>query len=685
MFGLLVLAFAVGGNAESDPKKTAAIEMVFKMMENTANKVTAEGAAEFRTYTKFENFCTDTKEEKTAAITENTDKETSLKANIDLWTETNTKDKKAIGDLDTEIDELKKKIEDTAETRKEELAEYKKTNGEVEAANVAIAKALEEMKAGRSSFLQKSSVTTTVKEAMLLASNLGLKTSKAMTSISGEDSSYEGVVDMLEDLQAEFRKSDKTVKADMDEAKADTAYKMAQQTMKQNLAAKKKQLNTMKQELGARVKAIGTAKSDLVTTQETLEDDKKYVKETEVLCKEKAATFEQRKAMREEELEAITKATDILKDTLAPGKAMLYEVEAKPHVQGVVDVGSFLQVANQEARVKEAEHLVAAASVQSALLSPERQRLVALLSSGASNLQSRRLANLAQRASEDPLKVIKDLISGLITKLQEQAASSQSKKAYCDKEIGEAEVLRNEASEKVSQLNGDLAANEARNDQLLEEISTLKAALEELAAQKTKADSVRKEEAEESATKVSDAKDAISGIKQATQVLSAFYAKGKEAKVESLAQQTAEDVPDAGFDNGEAYKGAQASSTGILGTLEVIQSGFERAISETQALEEKAIKEHRELTGDIDVSSAEKDKALKVKTQSQIETAEEMSQQTSALKKETSTMKSALVELAALEEECGIGASYEQRKAARKEEMKVLKDAISIFNTLIEG
>lgn len=683
MFGLLVLAFAVGGNAESDPtKKTAAIEMVFKMMENTANKVTAEGETEFRTYTKFENFCTDTKEEKTAAITENTDKETSLKANIDLWTETNTKDKKAIGDLETEIDELKKKIEDTAETRKEELAEYKKTNGEVEAANVAIAKALEEMKAGRSSFLQKSSITTTVKEAMLLASNLGLKTSKAMTSISGEDSSYEGVVDMLEDLQAEFRKSDKT--ADMDEAKADTAYKMAQQTMKQNLAAKKKQLNTMKQELGARVKAIGTAKSDLVTTQETLEDDKKYVKETEVLCKEKAATFEQRKAMREEELEAITKATDILKDTLAPGKAMLYEVEAKPHVQGVVDVGSFLQVANQEG-VKEAEHLVAAASVQSALLSPERQRLVALLSSGASKLQSRRLANLAQRASEDPLKVIKDLISGLITKLQEQAASSQSKKAYCDKEIGEAEVLRNEASEKVSQLNGDLAANEARNDQLLEEISTLKAALEELAAQKTKADSVRKEEAEESATKVSDAKDAISGIKQATQVLSAFYAKGKEAKVESLAQQTAEDVPDAGFDNGEAYKGAQASSTGILGTLEVIQSGFERAISETQALEEKAIKEHRELTGDIDVSSAEKDKALKVKTQSQIETAEEMSQQTSALKKETSTMKSALVELAALEEECGIGASYKQRKAARKEEMKVLKDAISIFNTLIEG
>lgn len=683
MFGLLVLAFAVGGNAESDPtKKTAAIEMVFKMMENTANKVTAEGETEFRTYTKFENFCTDTKEEKTAAITENTDKETSLKANIDLWTETNTKDKKAIGDLETEIDELKKKIEDTAETRKEELAEYKKTNGEVEAANVAIAKALEEMKAGRSSFLQKSSITTTVKEAMLLASNLGLKTSKAMTSISGEDSSYEGVVDMLEDLQAEFRKSDKT--ADMDEAKADTAYKMAQQTMKQNLAAKKKQLNTMKQELGARVKAIGTAKSDLVTTQETLEDDKKYVKETEVLCKEKAATFEQRKAMREEELEAITKATDILKDTLAPGKAMLYEVEAKPHVQGVVDVGSFLQVANQEG-VKEAEHLVAAASVQSALLSPERQRVVALLSSGASKLQSRRLANLAQRASEDPLKVIKDLISGLITKLQEQAASSQSKKAYCDKEIGEAEVLRNEASEKVSQLNGDLAANEARNDQLLEEISTLKAALEELAAQKTKADSVRKEEAEESATKVSDAKDAISGIKQATQVLSAFYAKGKEAKVESLAQQTAEDVPDAGFDNGEAYKGAQASSTGILGTLEVIQSGFERAISETQALEEKAIKEHRELTGDIDVSSAEKDKALKVKTQSQIETAEEMSQQTSALKKETSTMKSALVELAALEEECGIGASYKQRKAARKEEMKVLKDAISIFNTLIEG
>lgn len=222
---------------------------------------------------------------------------------------------------------------------------------------------------------------------------------------------------------------------------------------------------------------------------------------------------------------------------------------------------------------------------------------------------------------------------------------------------------------------------QARNDQLLEEISTLKAALAELAAQKKKADSIREEEAKESAAKVSDAKDAISGIKQATQVLSAFYAKGKEAKVASLAQQTLNEAPDAGFDNGEAYKGAQASSTGILGTLEVIQSGFERAISESEALEEEAIKEHRQLTGDIEVSSAEKTKTLKVKTQSQIETSEEMSQQTSSLKKETSTMKSALVELAALEEECGIGASYEQRKA-REEEMKVLKDAISIFNQL---
>jgi len=543
------------------------------------------------------------------------------------------------------------------------------------------------MKAGRSSFLQKSSVKQTVNEAMLLASNLGLKTSKAMTSVSAEDSSYEGVVDMLEDLQAEFRKSDKT--ADMDEAKADTAFKMAQQTMKQNLAAKKKQVNTMKQEVAARVTAIGTAKSDLVTTQETLEDDKKYVKETEVLCKEKAATFEQRKAMREEELEAITKATGILKDTLTPSKAMLFEVEAKPHVQPEADAVSFLQIANKEVQVKGVsglgDRVASPDTVPSALLSPERQRLIALLSSSASKLQSRRLANLAQRASEDPLKIIKNLISGLITKLQEQAASSQTKKAYCDKEIGEAELLRDEASEKVTKLNADLASNEARNDQLLEEIKSLKTAFEELATQKKKADSIREEEAKESAEKVSDAKDAISGIKQATQVLSAFYSKGKEAEVASFAQQTLEDAPDAGFDNGEAYKGSQASSTGILGTLEVIQSGFERAISEVEGLEEKAIKEHRELTGDIEVSSAEKEKALKVKKQSQIETSEEMSQQTSAMKKETSTMKSALVELAALEEECGIGASYEQRKAAREEEMKVLKDAISIFNKLIEG
>merc|ERR1719453_1428735 len=111
-----------------------------------------------------------------------------------------------------------------------------------------------------------------------------------------------------------------------------------------------------------------------------------------------------------------------------------------------------------------------------------------------------------------------------------------------------------------------------------------------------------------------EAKAGLEAVTMAIDILDKFYKTSAKAEVDlSLAQGPLDDAPDAGFDNGEAYTGAQGASGGIIGMMEVIQSDFERTISETQKAEAVAAKEHLEFMTETGKSKAEKTVARKEK------------------------------------------------------------------------
>merc|ERR1719478_1185490 len=222
-------------------------------------------------------------------------------------------------------------------------------------------------------------------------------------------------------------------------------------------------------------------------------------------------------------------------------------------------------------------------------------------------LKSTLLTSLATKIAADPFAKIKKLIQELIERLLTEAANEANQKGWCDKATADATQKRDYAADKIEDLNAKMAKLAALRDKLGEEMKTLTEELKELNDSRAEAEKNRKEEKAENANTVSEAKAGLAAVNMAIDILDKFYKTSAKAKVDlSLAQGPLDDAPDAGFDNGEAYKGAGAESGGIIGMMEVIQSDFERTITETQKAEKEAEQDHLEFMTESGMSLAEK-------------------------------------------------------------------------------
>jgi len=703
---LYFLALLVAGANAGDPKQSAAVDMVLKMLSDVTAKVKAEGDEEEKTFLKFDKFCTDTKKETKASISSSADKIGTLSGRIKSLTAKNKATADDIVELKKDITALTGSIKDKAAERATESSDYASTSKDLKNAIYGVDKSIEELKSKKAtSFLQKQSFKKTVQAAALLADSLGMKAS-SLDSLNADDTSYEGIVTMLEDLQTDFRKKKET--ADFDEAKAVNAFKLADQSLKNQLKSKQDAFAAKKADRAQKTKEIAVAEQDLAETKTAKKEDETYLAETSASCAEKRAVHDQHVAGRTEELAALSQAKKVMEQAMAPsgnktassagGSAsktadlLLLEVAAGE----MTNQEDLVDAAEAEASAIEQEERSTPPSLgflqmqevqehQPSLrgLTGQRAALVSLLSRSAERLHSQQLAVLARHAGSDPFAAVKELISGLITKLQKQMKEDQDNKAECDKNIGAANLARDDASTAITELNSELASTEARVDGLVEDMQELNASLKALETKKTELTKIRAEEAKEAAETIAESKAALAGVKQAKQVIADFYSKASEAKVPKPGASTSKKAGlllQSAKPEDEAYTGKQGASKGIIGTLEVIQSDFERTISETKDSESTAVKEQQKILNDMAVSKAEKSKAMGVKKGFKAEADTIISDGKANLKGEISKLKSALLQLTNLEAKCGVGVTYEARKAARAEEIKALEEAIAAFD-----
>jgi hypothetical protein len=695
--------------AAADQSKMAAVDKVVSMLEDLQLQVLAEGEAEAATYNKFACFCKTTQKEKSEAIKTGKDDKASLSADIKkLSKERDDLDDK-IADLQDKIKKAEDKMDKATKKSDAELKVYKTNEADLKAALYALTEAIKVLKSSKTpSLVQLQSIGKTVQQAALLADALGLGgegVQKAATfflqqgdvPVEMEDYKFHssGIIETLEKLLNDFRKTKADV--DADEVERVQTYDMFMQDKTDYVKAKTLEMEEAKKTRDQKIEDIGTASQELTTVSAQLLDDMEYLDELNTVCSEKAKTWDQRTKLRANELTAITQATGIIKATVSEktqsSTIRFAQTGTVLHIaDAVASSDGAMEAIEAEAEIAESDSALGflqRASVQKH--EPQsgdagRQMIISLLKGKGQELKSTLLTSLASRIAADPFAKIKKLIQELIERLLQEAANEANQKGWCDKATADATQKRTYAADEIEGLNAKMAKLEALSAKLGEELKELEKDIKELTDAQAEAEKNRKEEKAENANTVSEAKAGLDAVKMAIDILDKFYKTSAKAKVDlSLAQGPLDDAPDAGFDNGEAYKGAGAEAGGIIGMMEVIQSDFERTISETKKAEAAAEKEHLEFMTETSKSLAEKNVAKKEKTRLKDETDNNFNDAEDEMTSQTKILVTSIKELMELKAACvDTGMSYADRVAMREQEIASLKKALCILGAYAE-
>lgn len=161
--------------------------------------------------------------------------------------------------------------------------------------------------------------------------------------------------------------------------------------------------------------------------------------------------------------------------------------------------------------------------------------------------------------------------------------------------MGKAESERNYQFTEVSKLNAQLEALEAQRDKLRDNIAILTTDISELNDSLSKTTTLRAEEKPENMDVLTKAKEGLDAVSEAIGVLEDFYKgaakagrSGYKSGVLSLVSGVDDDAPETASG---AYQGNQGAATGILGTLGVIKSDFQRTIKMTKQAEFDSVRE----------------------------------------------------------------------------------------------
>lgn len=442
---------------------------------------------------------------------------------------------------------------------------------------------------------------------------------------------------------------------------------------------------TMESEFKAAAKAEqeqakAAASGALADATSNKKEDEAYLSDLKSECTMKTKDFHRRQEMRKGEIEAITKAMEIMSsDEVAGGAQHTSLAQKKAHKTAMAQLRSSGTAAQK----------------------PSQRIASKFLAEKAEKMNSRMLSLLATHASADPFGKVVKMIKDMIQRLMEQQNDEADHKAFCDAEMGTNKVTRETKSTLVTEIQAKIEELTAHVNKLAQKIVQTESSMAEIDAAMAKATEQRQAEKKTAQATLADSKAAAGATQRAIEVLKEYYeAAGNQVELpeaegpikydpRSLAilskssggafVQQKQRVPGAPEMESGQYTGADSS--GVIGMLEIFASDLASVISVTEEGESKSVREFEAFS-----TESAKDKAVKateLKHQQDTKTAKESDLQAAKvdLKSAEQELQAATDYFEKLKPSCvEVAVSYEDRVAARNEEVESLQEALTILS-----
>jgi len=268
------------------------------------------------------------------------------------------------------------------------------------------------------------------------------------------------------------------------------------------------------------------------------------------------------------------------------------------------------------------------------------------------------------------------LIADMISKLESEAKSEATEKAYCDEELAKTEAKKSELEGEISKLTSKIDLAAAKSAGLKEDVKTLEAELATLAKEQSEMDAIRAEEKAAFDTAKAELELGISGVQKALGVLRDYY-QGSAAFVQgnfdAFMQQPA--AP-------QKHSAASGAGGSIIDILEVCEADFSKNLAAEETEEADAVAVYEKTTQENKMSVTMKSQDAKYKTK-EFKGLDKSISDLSGDRDTTNTELSAVLDYyGKIKERCiAKPESYAERKARRESEIQGLKEALSVLES----
>jgi hypothetical protein len=429
-----------------------------------------------------------------------------------------------------------------------------------------------------------------------------------------------------------------------DEGKGIEDFTNLKATKEEEIAAGEEQAETKTQELADTDEKLAQDKVDLDDTEASLSADEKFLANLKETCAMTDAEYEQRVKERQIEIEAVSKALEILSSDDAHD---LFSKSFAP----------------------EPEEAPALTQIESARNSKRRSEASKLLTEVAKKTQNPRLAALAVSVRLDAFKRVIKAIDYMIAELMEEKKAEIKHRDYCIENLNNNErntERKDREKNDVLALIDDLTM---QIETLTKEIATLKTEISDMQLELKHAGEDRELENKDFQTVVADARASQDLLQQALDVLKAVYAK----KLALMQKQE----PPASFKKYEKNK----KSGGVMGMIQELIDESKQMETDAIRAEEEAQKAYEDFVKETNGSIETKSKEIVNKSELKAKAEDDKTEAEESRDKILLDLEQLANEAADLHKACDyVLKNFDIRQTARDQEVEALKQAKAILS-----